>query len=53
MWVYLDTRSAGRSVCVVVHPSMTALEMTNIVKKESNAGGNDNWVSIRSLHVFL
>ena len=34
LWVYLDTKSSGNCVCVVVKPSMTALEMTKKVLME-------------------
>jgi len=52
MWVYLGTRSAGRSVCVVVHPNMTAIEMTNFVKKEANEEENKDWVCCYPYGVF-
>ena len=35
MWVYLDTRSSGNCVCVEVHPTMTAFEMTQCVFREA------------------
>ena len=35
MWVYLDTRSSGNCVCVEVHPTMTAFEMTQCVIREA------------------
>ena len=42
LWVYIDTKSSGNCVCVVVKPSMTAMEMTKQVIAEKSL--NDNLV---------
>ena len=34
MWVYIDSKSGGRCVQLVVYPRMTAIEMVGIVLKE-------------------
>ena len=34
MWVYIDSKSGGRCVQLVVYPKMTAMEMVGIVLKE-------------------
>merc|ERR1712113_21764 len=36
LWVYIDDKSSGNCVCVVVKPTMTALEMTQKVLDEKN-----------------
>ncbi len=36
VWVYIDTKTSGNCVCVVVKPSMTALEMTQKVLTENS-----------------
>jgi hypothetical protein len=46
MWVYLDTRSSGNCVCVVVHPNMTAAEMTDCVLREARC------LSYQNLQMF-
>jgi len=38
LWVYIDTKSSGNCVCVLVKPNMTASEMTEKVLTEKNLG---------------
>ena len=45
MWVYLDTRSSGNCICVVVHPTMTAFEMTQTVIREAKRLDDDDAAS--------
>jgi hypothetical protein len=40
LWVYVDTKSSGNCVCVVVKPSMTAMEMTQKVLQEKSMTDN-------------
>ena len=44
LWVYIDTKSSDNCVCVVVKPTMTALEMTQKVLKEKNLNNEQSLV---------